>query len=127
MPDSFWGQTYIASPYIVVDVTAERWPVVFSSYELTYFLNTKVACQRIVVMPANKLCLDNFRDVEEVLMGQYAVNVISVGIAWLLSSNLLSLIVLILEFLQPQPHRADAGLVGCFIRQIVPKQFLELA
>ena len=47
---------------------AEQWPVVFLGYELTSFLNTKVACQRIVVMPANKLCPDDFRDVREVLV-----------------------------------------------------------
>ena len=60
---------------------AERWPVIFSGYELTCFLNTKVACQRIVVMPANKLCLDDFRDVGKALMVQHAVDIVPVGIA----------------------------------------------
>ena len=65
------------------------------------FLDTEVACQRIVVMPTNKLCPEDFRDVGEALMVQHAVDVVPVGIAWLLSSNLPSLVVLILEFLQP--------------------------
>ena len=52
-------------------------------------------------MPANKLCPDNFQDIGEALIVQHAVDVISVGIAWLLSSNFPSLVVLILEFLQP--------------------------
>ena len=47
---------------------AERWLVVFLGYELTCFLNTKVACQQIVVMPTNKLCPDDFRDVGEALV-----------------------------------------------------------
>ena len=68
MPDYFRGQTYVASPYIVLNVTAERWEVVFLGYELTCFFDTKVACQRIVVIPANKLCPDDFRDVGEVLV-----------------------------------------------------------
>ena len=54
------------------------WPVVFPGYELTYFLNTELACQRIVVMPTNKLYLDDFWDVEEVLVVQDAVNVLPV-------------------------------------------------
>ena len=84
MPDCFRGQTYIASPYIVVDVTAERWPIVFSSYELTCFLDTKVACQWIVVMPANKLCPDNFRDVGEALVVQNPIDVVPALLAELL-------------------------------------------
>ena len=80
MLDCFRGQAYIASLYIVLDVTVERWPVVFSGYELTCFLDTKVACQRIVVMPANKLCPDDFWDVGEALMVQHAVNVVLIGI-----------------------------------------------
>ena len=84
MSDCFRGQTYIASPYIVVDVTAERWPVVFLGYKLTYFLDTEVACQQIVVMPANKLCPDNFRDVGEALVVQNPINVIPALLAKLL-------------------------------------------
>ena len=78
-------------------------------------------------MSTNKLCPDDFRDVGEALMVQHAVNVVPIDIAWLLSSNLPSLVVLILEFLQPQPHQADAGLVGSFVCQLVPKRFPELA
>ena len=40
------------------------------------FLDTIVACQQIIVMPANKLCPDNFRDAEETLVVQYAVNIV---------------------------------------------------
>ena len=47
---------------------AKQWLVVFTGYELTYFFDTKVARQRIVVMPANKLSLDDFRDVKEALI-----------------------------------------------------------
>ena len=84
MPDCFRGQAYIASPYIVLDVTAERWPVIFLGYELMCFLDTKVACQRIVVMPTNKLCSNDFRDVRETLVVQNAVNIVPVLLAKLL-------------------------------------------
>ena len=76
MFDCFQGQAYIASPYIVLDVTAERWSVVFLSYELTCFLDTEVACQQIVVMPINKLCLDDFQDVGEALVMQHAIDIV---------------------------------------------------
>ena len=76
MTDCFQGQTYVVSPYIVLDVTAKFWLVVFSGYELMCFLDTKVTCQRIVVMPANKVCSDDLQDVGEAPIVQHAVNVI---------------------------------------------------
>ena len=63
---------------------AKHWPIVFPGYELTSFLNTEVICQRIVVMPTNKLCLDDFRDVREAPVVQDAVNVVSALLAELL-------------------------------------------
>ena len=99
MPDCFRGQAYIASPYIVLDVTAERWPVVFSGYELTCFLDTKVACQRIVVMPTNKLYPDDFRDVREALVVQNSIDVVPALLAELLvGPQLPGLLVLGLQF-----------------------------
>ena len=84
MPDCFRGQAYIASPYLVLDITAEHWPVVFSGYELTCFLDTEVAYQQIVVMPTNKLCSDDFWDVGEALVVQDAVDVVPALLAELL-------------------------------------------
>ena len=60
-------------------------------------------------------------------MVQDTFDILPVGIAWLLSSNLLSLVVLILEFLQPQLHQADVSLVRSFVCQLILKQFPELA
>ena len=82
---------------------AERWPVVFLGYKLICFLNTKVACQRIVVMPTNKLCSDDFRDVGEALVVQDAVDVVPALLAELLVGLLVGpqfpgLLVLVLQF-----------------------------
>ena len=99
MSDCFRGQTYIASPYIVLDVTAERWPVVFSGYELTCFLDAEVACQWIVVMPTNKLRPDDFRDIREALVVQNPIDVIPALLAELLvGPQFLGLFVLGLQF-----------------------------
>ena len=82
---------------------AKRWPIAFPGYELTCFLDTKVAYQRIVVMPTNKLCPDDFQDVGEALVVQHAVNVVSALLAKLLvgllvGPQLSSLLVLGLQF-----------------------------
>ena len=69
----------------------------------------------VIVMLDDELHSDDFRNVREVLVVQDTFDILSVGIAWLLSSNFLSLIVLILEFLQPQLHQANAGLVGSLV------------
>ena len=103
MSDCFRGQAYVASLYIVLDVTAERWPVVFSGYELTCFLDTEMACQRIVVMPTNKLCPDDFRDVGEALVVQNPIDVVPALLAELLvgllvGPQLSDLLVLGLQF-----------------------------
>ena len=99
MSDCFRGQAYIASLHIVLDVTAERWPVVFSGYELTCFLDTEVACQRIVVMSTNKLCPDDFRDVREAQVVQNPIDVVLALLAELLVGlQLPGLLVLGLQF-----------------------------
>ena len=69
---------------------ARRWPIVFPGYELTCFLDTQVACQRIVMMPTNKICPDDFRDVREALVVQNLIDVVPVLLAKLLVGPQLS-------------------------------------
>ena len=78
---------------------AKRWPIIFSGYELTCFFDTKVACQRIVVMPTNKLCPEDFRDVGEAPVMQNPIDVVSALLAELLvGPQLPGLLVLGLQF-----------------------------
>ena len=63
---------------------AKRWPIVFPGYELTCFFNAKVAYQRIIVMPTNKRCPDDFRDVMEALVVQNPIDVVPALLAELL-------------------------------------------
>ena len=83
----------------------ERWPVVFLGYELTCFLNTKLACQWIVVMPDNKLCPDDFRDVGEALVVQHAIDVVPAF--WVFRPGLPDLLVFGLQLMQPQSHTSN--------------------
>ena len=79
---------------------AERWTVVFSGYELICFLDTKVACQQIVVMPTNKLCPNDFRDIKEALVMQNLIDVVPALLAELLvGPQLPGLLVFILKLL----------------------------
>ena len=82
---------------------AKRWPAVFLGYQLTCFLDTKVACQRIVVMPANKLFPDDFRNIGEALVVKHVIDVlpallIKLLVRLLVGPQLPSLLVLGLQF-----------------------------
>ena len=99
MSNCFQGHAYIASFYIGLNVMAKRWPVVFPSYKFKCFLDIKVACQRIIVMPANKLYSDNFWDVREALLVQNSINVIPALLTKLLISfEFLGLLLFGLQF-----------------------------
>ena len=78
-------------------------------------------------MLADKLCPNDFRNVQEALIVQDIFDILLVSIIWLLSSNLPSLVIFILEFLQLQLHQADAGLVESLACQLVLKRFPKLA
>ena len=99
MSDCFWGQAYIVSFHIVFDIMANHWLIVFLGYELTFFLNIKVACQQIVLMPTYKLYPDDFWDVGEALVVQNFIDIVSALLAELLfSPELLGLLVFGLQF-----------------------------
>ena len=98
MLNCFRGQAYIASLHIVFDVMAKGWPIVFLGYKLTYFFDIEVVCQQIVVIPTNKLCPDDFRDLREALMLPNPIDVVPALLAKLLVSTQLSgLLVFILK------------------------------
>ena len=79
---------------------AKRWLIVFLGYKLTCFFDTKVAYQRIVMMPTNKFCPDDFRDVKKTLVVQNPINVVPALLAELLvGSQLLGLLIFILKLL----------------------------
>ena len=56
---------------------AKRWLVVFPDNKFLCFLDSEITCLWIVIMPANELYLDDFRDIGEALVVQHAVNVVS--------------------------------------------------
>ena len=61
MSDRFQGQTNVVALDIGLDVFSETRPIIFPTNELSGFIDTKVPCQWVVVVPANELCSNNFR------------------------------------------------------------------
>ena len=64
-------------------------------------------------MPADELCLDNFRDVEETLVVQHAVDVLLV-LGQLPRPKLASVFVSVSQDLQPQFYATDADNIRTF-------------
>ena len=44
MPDYFWGQAYITSFYVVFNIIAERWPVIFLVNKFLCVFNFEMVC-----------------------------------------------------------------------------------
>ena len=61
MFDYFQGQTNIATFDVGLNIFSKARSIVFPANELSGFIDTKMAYQQIVVMPANKLCSNDFR------------------------------------------------------------------
>lgn len=52
-----------------IDIMPERWPVIFLSDQLPSLVDSEVACQRIVMVSADKLGSDDLRYVKESYLG----------------------------------------------------------
>ena len=57
----FQTQTNIAAFDIAFNIFSEAWPIVFPVNDFPRFVDTKIACQRVVMIPTNELCLNDFR------------------------------------------------------------------
>ena len=59
--DCFQCQTDIAAFDIGLNIFLKAWPIVFLANKLFYFIDIKMICQKIVVVPADELYLNDFR------------------------------------------------------------------
>ncbi len=75
--DCLWSQIHIAALDIGLDISLQRWLVVLSGYQLASFLYAKVACKRVVVVPAYQLWADDFRSVRKALVMEHLLDVFS--------------------------------------------------
>lgn len=60
MINGFWGKTIIISSEVSIYIFVECLPVEFSGYQLTGFIDTKIASQLIIVMSINQFFSNNF-------------------------------------------------------------------
>ena len=56
VPHRFQAQTHVTALDIGLDILSEAWSVVFTTDKLSCFIDTKMACQRVVVVLADELC-----------------------------------------------------------------------
>ena len=57
----FQTQANVATFYIGLDVFSKARPIVFSADQFSCFIDTKMACQRVVVVSTGDLGSNNFR------------------------------------------------------------------
>ena len=60
VPYCFRAQINVATFYIGFDVFSETWPKVFSNNQLSCFIDTEIACQKVVVESADYFGSNNF-------------------------------------------------------------------
>ena len=59
--DCFWTQAYITAFDIGLNIFSEARPIVFPTDEVFGFIDTKMSCQRVIVMSTDDLCLNDFK------------------------------------------------------------------
>ena len=74
MSDRFQGQTNVAALDVGLNILSEARPIIFPTDELPGFVNTEMACQRVVVVPANELCSNDFRYERQLLVVQHPID-----------------------------------------------------
>ena len=62
MFDCFEAQTYVTAFDIAFKDFSEAQPIVFPTDEVCVFINTKISYSSVIVVSADKLCLNDFSD-----------------------------------------------------------------
>ena len=99
--------------------------VVFPDNKWLHFLNSEVACQQIIMVPANQLSFNHFRNVELTLMIPDSIKIFLVS-AQFFHFDFLRLTLFCLQPHQPQSNASNASLIGAFCYQFLTEHFLEL-
>ena len=61
--DSFEGWTNVTSFDIVVDVVLQTRSIIFPADQLSYLVNTKIPCKKIIVVMTHHFGADDFWDI----------------------------------------------------------------
>ena len=58
--DCFWAQAYVMAFDIGLNVFLETWPIIFPADEVLGFINTKMFCQKVVMVLTDELYSNGF-------------------------------------------------------------------
>ena len=59
--DCFWTQAYVTTFDISLNISWEGQPIVFPANKVFGFIDAKMSYQKVVVVPTDKLCSNDFR------------------------------------------------------------------
>ena len=76
MSDCFWSQTNVTSSDIGFDVFFQAWLIVLLANQLTNFINPEMFIKWIIVVLADKLKIDNFWHIRNLLVLEHSVNLL---------------------------------------------------
>ena len=76
MSDRFQGQTNVAAFYVGLNILFEAQPIIFPADKPPGFINTKITCQKVVMLPANELGSNDFRYERQSLVMQHPIDVL---------------------------------------------------
>ena len=60
MFDYFWAQIYIIAFNIGLNIFSKTWSIVFPTKKVLGFIDTKMSCQKLIVILTDKLYSDSF-------------------------------------------------------------------
>ena len=101
----------------------EGFLVILPDNKFLRFLDTKGACQQVVMVTANQLSFNDFRNVGQALIMQDSIRILPVS-AQFLCSNFLRLTIFCLQLYQLQFHTSNTSLIEAFRCQLLAERFL---
>ena len=61
MSNYLWTQAYVTAFDISLNIFSKAWPIVFLANEVFDFIDTKMSCQKVVVVSTDDLYSNGFR------------------------------------------------------------------
>ena len=75
MSNHFQGQTNVEAFDVDFNIFFETWPIIFPTNKFSGFIDIEIACQKVVVMPANKLGSNDLKYKRQFLVVQHPINI----------------------------------------------------
>ena len=126
MSDRFQSQTNVATFDIGLNIFSKTWQIIFPDNKLFSFINTKMIYQKVVIIAANKLCLNNFRHKQQLLIIQYQIDICPTFLQLFYGFEFFGFFIQLLQLCQPQLHSINTSYIKIFIGQFDLKHIPKL-